>query len=410
MKRIIPAVLSAVLLFILSIPAAAEDVVLPRAPSYAPEMSMAQYHELFEEAEQRGLSAPLTRAAAATIFAKLDGVDLSGYSSAGLSDVDGNASFAAAAAWAVASNIFSADGGFFLPAAELNRESFSIAVKAWLDHGGKTLTVRNDPVAIYDAGYMTEIGREAAALMQQGGIILVGADGMFSPLATVTVAEAETFFLRLIGAVTDIFPMLPVSTVRESAPVDNSWFDDACFIGHSLVVGMEEYFDLNNADYYAVIGHTAQDVLDFPYYTMPTGRMGSLKNSMENGSYGKVYIMLGINDCSDREDRIDEFKEPMRKILQIVKDAQPEATIYIISVEPVGRATRNNLIYNPENTILYSQALKDLSREFGAEYIDIFRFLADSEGYMREEFDAGDGIHIKGNQYPLIEEFLKCHT
>ena len=29
---------------------------------------------------------------------------------------------------------------------------------------------------------------------------------------------------------------------------------------------------------------------------------------------------------------------------------------------------------------------------------------------MRDEFSTGDGIHIKASQYPLIEEYLKCHT
>ena len=91
-------------------------------------------------------------------------------------------------------------------------------------------------------------------------------------------------------------------------------------------------------------------------------------------------------------------------------ETQPEATVYLISLAPVGRATPLNIAYNPENTSLYSQALKTLSREYSAEYLDIFRMMADAEGYFKDYFNAGDGIHIHPSGYQDLENFIKCHT
>ena len=76
----------------------------------------------------------------------------------------------------------------------------------------------------------------------------------------------------------------------------------------------------------------------------------------------------------------------------------------------MGRETPLNKAYNPENTTLYSQAIKDLSREYNTEYLDVFRLLADNEGYFQDIYNAGDGIHIKPKEYPVIEDFLRCHT
>ena len=187
--------------------------------------------------------------------------------------------------------------------------------------------------------------------------MLENGDGYFCPYEGVSVSEAESIFLRLAGGMRLIFPEAPISTVKESAPVDDAWFDDACFIGHSQVVGMSEYFNLPNVDYYAVIGHKAAEVLQFPYYTMPSGRMGTLKNSLSMASYGKVYIMLGVNDFEKRG-REDEFILPMRQILELVKTSQPQARIFLVSVAPVGRETKNNLLYNPENVIMLYPVLK----------------------------------------------------
>ena len=134
-----------------------------------------------------------------------------------------------------------------------------------------------------------------------------------------------------------------------------------------------------------------------------------LKKVLSIFQYKKVYIMLGINDASDKKDRVERFMTPMRKILDLVRELQPDATIYIISLTPVGRATPNLILYNRENTIFYSQMLKDLSREYGTEYLDVFRLLCDSEGYFKEGY-SGDGIHLQAKYYPLFADFLRTHT
>lgn len=152
-----------------------------------------------------------------------------------------------------------------------------------------------------------------------------------------------------------------------------------------------------------------QNILDFEYFERPTGRMGTLEEALGDESYEKVYIMLGINDCSTREDRIETFLASMRELLDLVKEQQPKAKVYLLSLAPVGRETPNNLCYNLDNVILYSQAVKLLSREYGAEYLDVFRLMADGEGYLLGEYDAGDGIHIQAARYENILEFLRCH-
>ena len=198
--------------------------------------------------------------------------------------------------------------------------------------------------------------------------------------------------------------------VAESEPVSDDWFDDACFIGHSQIVGMQKYSGLSGPDYYAVVGHTAQAVVDYEFYELPDGRYGTLSDALHAKSYGKVYIMLGINDSSLRDDRVERFMNPMRTILDLVKGTQPGAKIYLLSLVPVGRYTPMNELYNPDSTVFYSQLVKTLSREYDTEYIDLFRMMCDKAGYFLNSFNSGDGIHIQSDRYPEIVEYLKRHT
>ena len=410
MKRF--AVLIFCLLLLLSLTPAASAIEYEgalRTSRYCPQAPMSRYRSLFAPIESGGLNTALTRSMTAYILSGILGADTSGYGAGEVTDVNSSHPYAQAVYWAVSKGLFTMENGAFLPDQAITREDLALAIKESLLSVGRELPRINDRYNFFDIGLMNYIKQEAAVTVQRGGVMLENGDGYFCPYENVSVSEAESIFLRLAGGMRLKFPDAPISTIKESAPVDDAWFADACFIGHSQVVGMHDYFNIPGIDYYAVIGHKAFEVLQFPWYTMPSGRMGTLKNALSMASYGKVYIMLGVNDFEKRG-REDEFIGPMRQLLELVKASQPDARIYLVSVAPVGRETKNNLLYNPENVIYYSQMIKDLSREYGTEYLDIFRCLADDDGYLREEINAGDGIHFKAKRYDVVKDFFKCNT
>ncbi len=409
MKRIIPFVL--VIIFTLSfVPSvsAVEYDGAARTSRYCGQASMSDYRELFSYIEQGGLNRPLDRAMASYILAGLAGVEPFSYSSAAVTDVNPELPYASAASWAAENGLFPADGGYFNPGMAVSREDLSYAMEQWLTVTGKCLPEINERYGFFDGGLMNHAKREASAVMQCGGVMLENGDGLFCPYETVSIAEAEKIFLRFIGGIRESFIDLPVSTVEESEPVDDSFFADACFIGHSQVVGMKRYSNIA-MDYFAVEGFDAPAVLDFPYFPGHDGHDAPLKRVLTLYPYKKVYIMLGINDVSEKKDRVERFMNPMRRILDLVRELQPDAKIYILSLTPVGRSTPNLILYNRENTIFYSQMLKDLSREYGTEYLDVFRILSDSEGYFKEGY-SGDGIHILPKYYTVFVDYLRTHT
>ena len=150
--------------------------------------------------------------------------------------------------------------------------------------------------------------------------------------------------------------------------------------------------------------------MEYTFYELPNGGYGTLSDGLHQKTYGKVYIMLGINDRSLRDDRVETFMTPMRQILDLVRETQPNATIYLLSLVPVGRYTPMNELYHPTSTVFYSQLIKTLSREYDTEYIDLFRMMCDRAGYFLNRFNSGDGIHIASDRYPEIVEYLKTHT
>ncbi len=411
MKRFICSVLAA-LLVLGAVPVRADNDIFsaPLTSRFCASASMAENRSMFSTIEHGGFAVPLTRSMTAEVLYAMDPMPDAHPLSRSFPDVGADASYAAAASWAVENGILTETEGGFSPEQSMTREQLAIALKAYMDHADMVLPEINEGVAFPDSETMSADGKAAAAVLQKGGVMAEASDGSFHPGFTVDVAQGERIFLRLLGGMRRRFMTLPIATVSEGAPVDDSWFDDVCFIGHSQVVAMGMYFHFQQTDYLAEVGFTAPDMLVHKGFHRHNGRYGSLLRLLQSNSYGKVYVMLGINDVSTHANRIEEFKEPMRKILDIVKETQPNAKLYLISLAPVGRSASYKVIYNPEVTTLYSQAVKDLSREYDAEYIDLYRLLSDGEGYMYDEYSVNDGIHIVPKAYEMLEEYFKTHT
>ena len=409
MKRLLCAILCFILI-LGAVPARADNdpFAAPLTSRFASAASMARNRDVFVPIERSGFAAPLTRAMTAEVLYAVATDPVT--TTRSFSDVAADASYAAAASWAVESGILAAADDSFLPDQAITREQLAIAMKVFLDCSDMTLPEINETVIFFDTDYMSAAGKAASGYMQRGGVMAEASDGNFYPGFNVSVSQAETIFLRLMGAMRRRFMTLPVATVSDGEPVDDSWFEDVCFIGHSQVVAMGMYFHFTGTDYLAEVGFKAPDMLVHKAFHRSNGRYGSLRRLLENTSYGKVFVMLGINDVSDRKNRIEEFKAPMRQILDIVKETQPNAKLYLISLAPVGRSASYKVIYNPEVTALYCGAVKDLSREYDAEYIDFYRLLCDDEGYMYDEYAVNDGIHIVPKAYEILEEYLKRHT
>ena len=411
MKRVLSLLLCSTLFFALAVPvyAAEPESQSRRTSEYCEAASMSDYRELFREAEGDGAGVSMTRAMLAGILYRVYGSAEDAETIP--SDVDASQWYAAGAAWAVKKNIIPHDGnGTFRPDEPLTREALLVSLYRCANVCGISLEAINPWYSFLDGGLMTPEAQTAAFTIQRAGVMIEDTDGFFHYKDTIPLAEGEEILLRFIGTQQDILTALPVSTVAETDPVSDDWFNDACFIGHSQIVGMQRYSGLYAPDYYAVVGHKAQDVVDYEFYQLPDGRYGTLSDALHSKSYGKVYIMLGINDSSLDKNRVEKFMTPMRTILDLVKETQPDARIYLLSLVPVGRSTPMNELYNPDSTIFYSQLLKTLSREYDTEYIDLFRMMCDKAGYYLDSFNSGDGIHIQSDRYPEIVEYLKRHT
>ncbi|MBQ1463306.1 MAG: lipase [Ruminococcus sp.] len=185
----------------------------------------------------------------------------------------------------------------------------------------------------------------------------------------------------------------------EYQSVGVSYFDDALFIGDSRTVGLSEYGTLKNAEYYCDIGLSAAGMNN----TSVNGV--TFDQEIDSKQYGKIYLMLGINECGN------DFESTMtayRSVVEKLKVHQPDAVIYLMANLHVAQSAENGAISNAniENLNSGIRTLADNKRVF---YIDVNEVYTDENGYLKTEYSF-DGVHPYGEYYVMWCDWLCQHA
>lgn len=315
----------------------------------------------------------------------------------------------------------------FAPDDPITREDLCTALYNFSVQYGVSFYGTVETSVFADDAQISSYARTAVYTMQAIGVIEGRENNLFAPKAGAQRAEVAAILKRYADAIgQDNIPDASVrfgEPVPESASVPDSYFDDACFIGHSMVVGMSNYFRLPNADFFAVNGVSASWLLSNPYFTLEqtetdeNGKtkpvVGTLAQALEEnaGKYGKVYIMLGTNELGGEESHLRQYAASMEKIVDLVRETQPQAKVYLLSILPVSeKRSEKDAHFNRENVLVFNARLRQLSADKQVYFVDTYSVLADAEGYLPEGSCLSDGIHILAPQYAMLKAYLKSHT
>lgn len=187
-----------------------------------------------------------------------------------------------------------------------------------------------------------------------------------------------------------------------------SYFNDAAFLGDSRTLGISDYAGLEEADFYCDSGMTIFKLLEEGVTYQKTGDKVNLTDVLQEKQYGKIYLMLGMNELGygDTEFYLDRY----RQVLQKIREWQPEAVIYIMANLHISREKNNpetefnNININDKNAA--SASLADGTSVF---YLDANPLFTDEDGFLSSELTF-DGVHLYAKHYDVWKEFLLEHA
>lgn len=219
-----------------------------------------------------------------------------------------------------------------------------------------------------------------------------------SKIPTDTETPAQPEKPQVPGVPTELPDVVPGAKYGE----DESFFDDALFIGDSRMVSSAYYARLGKADYFTDVG---MNVFQMFSVTASDDNFDAtdLTTLLQNRTYKKIFIMLGINECGyPMSSLLSAYQED----IDTLKRLQPDATIYLLKVYGVSRSVAESASYfSPQRLQEVNDGIAGLADGKKVHCLDASHLYCDDEGYMKEEYTS-DGIHPYAKDAALFAQWL----
>lgn len=193
----------------------------------------------------------------------------------------------------------------------------------------------------------------------------------------------------------------PLAVYRQ----DEHYFDDALFIGDSRMESLARYARLGNADYFTDVGMTVYRMFSDSCWddNFCTTDLAGLLSSRQ---YGKIYVMLGLNEAGYSLDSLTSaYEEALARLRQL----QPQARIFLLKLYGVSRDQAEAASWlGPQNLDRINAMIEGLCDGDQVRCLDPRAVYEDGQGYLQEDC-SDDGVHPYVKDLDAFNQWL-CET
>ena len=195
---------------------------------------------------------------------------------------------------------------------------------------------------------------------------------------------------------------------EQASAVDDSYFEDAVFIGDSRMQGFRNLSGITKGSFVTAVGMELENFYTDSQIATAAGNVTVL-NALKNINFSKISMMLGTNELGAYD--MNQVGESYRQVLADIKQlsSSPDPIVYVYSViyvdEPL--VTTGDYVNNTNVDAVNMEILKMCKKE-GYHYINLNEVF--SNGYHGLISGAAeDGIHLNTDYCKEWLEYTKTH-
>lgn len=170
--------------------------------------------------------------------------------------------------------------------------------------------------------------------------------------------------------------------------------DESLFIGDSRTMGLMEYSGLE-ADFFASVGMSVYNIEDDMISVPNVGKV-TFTELLSNKTYGKIYLMIGINELGyDLNQTISVYEE----LVQSIRRMQPDAKIFIQANLHVTKEKSEEHSYIKNATIdAFNERISQFADGKSVFYLDVNPVFDDENNALSKDLTS-DGVHLYAKHY-----------
>lgn len=185
------------------------------------------------------------------------------------------------------------------------------------------------------------------------------------------------------------------SQVQDGKGIPEGFFNDSLFIGDSRTVGLRDYGGMTGATFFANVGMSVYKIHKETVNVSGVGNV-TLEQLLQKQKFGKIYIMLGINELGYK---LDPTIKKYSALVDEIKKLQPEAKIILqANLHITQKRSAGDKTYNNAKINAFNAEVKKLADNKTVYYIDVNPLFDDASGSLDTKYTA-DNTHILGKYY-----------
>jgi lysophospholipase L1-like esterase len=180
---------------------------------------------------------------------------------------------------------------------------------------------------------------------------------------------------------------------------DKEFYEDALFIGDSIMTGIHLYGHIPAGNVFARVGINPESVS----YTEINGQT-ALAAAMEMKP-ARIYIMLGSNGIAFMS--AGRMISDMEEFIAELEQAVPGSEIILLTIPPVTSEYEHEHPETMEKILAYNALLFSSAEKNNYFIIDTAAILSTGEGFLAPAYAEVDGLHFRSGAYKAILNYIQ---
>lgn len=198
--------------------------------------------------------------------------------------------------------------------------------------------------------------------------------------------------------------------VPVSVKAGKGYFDDTLFIGDSLTLALSYYPIIeDNVEFCAYKSITPMQFVNNTKIEVSNNEEVAIWDEVCKKRPEKIYILLGTNALASGSN--SSFILYYDKLIEMIKEQFPDATIYIEGIPPVtSKVSMERITLTNGRIRKINVEIAKMATERGCYYIDLYKALADEDNCLPNDIAQEDGIHMNEEGCRKWIDYLLCHA
>jgi len=202
-------------------------------------------------------------------------------------------------------------------------------------------------------------------------------------------------------------PKPVIYPIPHSTPVDDSYFNDAVFIGDSRTQALMLYSKLNTT-YYADQGLNVYSAMTKKFITENSEDLTICQALKKHPEFKKIYIALGVNEYWMS---VSEYRYYYEQLIEQILESAPSAKIYIQTIFPLSANPTGGQGLNNEKMMMFNAEILKLAQKYELFLVNMWEAFENENGeFVLSPELTWDGVHLNSQGVKIQIAYLKTHT